>query len=73
MNESPAGASIMSGHITDDGQGAVRLIEWQAGSPLGTRKAGTDHPARQVEAVSADLSGPAKQLEAELAAVCDRN
>ena len=35
VNETPAGASIMSGHVTETGEGAVRLIEWRAGSPNG--------------------------------------
>ena len=33
VNDTPAGASIMSGHVTEDGEGAVRLIEWRAGIP----------------------------------------
>ena len=68
VNDQPAGASIMSGHVTEDGKGAVRLIEWRAGSPKWV-PAKVEEIIRQrtVEAVSADLGGPAKQIEAELA------
>ena len=72
VNESPAGASIMSGHVTETGEGAVRLIEWRAGSPEWVpQKIAEIIGARQVEAVSADLGGPAKQIHAELEAVCE--
>ena len=72
VNETPAGASIMSGHVTETGEGAVRLIEWRAGSPEWVpAKVKEIVAARQVEAVSADLGGPAKQIHAELEAVCE--
>ena len=74
VNDQPAGASIMSGHVTETGQGAVRLVEWRAGCPRWVpQKVEEIIGARTVEAVSADLGGPAKQVHAELQAVCDRN
>ena len=52
VNEVPAGASIMSGHVTETGEGAVRLIEWRAGSPEWVpAKVAEIIGARQVEAV----------------------
>ena len=59
VNDTPAGASIMSGHVTETGQGAVRLIEWRAGSPAWVpAKVEEIIGDRTVEAVSADLGGP---------------
>ena len=45
VNDNPAGASIMSGHITEDGQGGGTADRMAGRHPdMGTRQSGRDHP-----------------------------
>lgn len=74
VNEAPDGASVTSGYETEDGGVAVRLIDWRQGSPrwvIGTVAAIIEK--RQVEAISVDGGGPARQIFAELSALCERH
>lgn len=73
VNDEPAGASVVSGHPTDDGV-AVRVLEWRYGSPrwvVSLVQRIIDQ--RSVEAVVVDAGGPARQVVAELKELCDAN
>jgi hypothetical protein len=70
VNDSPAGAAVVSGHLAEDGHGAARVIEWRAGSPRwAIDKVAEVLRDRSVAALVADFGGPAKSIEAELKAV----
>lgn len=75
VNDAPVGASIATGHLydEDDTDGvAVRVTEWQYGSPHWVPARVADMIAnRSVEAVVGDFGGPAKQIEAEIRSICD--
>lgn len=71
VNDSPPGAAVSTGHLSTAGP-AVRLIEWRFGSS--TWVPGFIEEVireRTVEAVVADFGGPARQIQAELTAICD--
>lgn len=71
VNEQPQGATVSTGHLTDDGA-AVRPIEWRPGTPAWVPgKVREVLQSRQVEAVVADFGGPARVLKAEIQAVCE--
>ena len=71
VNESPAGASLATGHLTDEGA-AVRPIAYQPGTPTWVPgKVREILRQRDVEAVVADFGGPARVLKAEIQAVCE--
>jgi hypothetical protein len=72
VNEEPAGASVATGHLDSEGRMAGRVIEWRYGSPRWVaefcRKVVRE---RDVEAVIADLGGPARAIREEIQALCD--
>src|SRR5690606_26060635 len=71
VNDEPVGASVASGHVTDE-HTAARLIRWQYGSPRWVPdlvKSIIAH--RKVEAVVYDPGSPTKQIEADLEAICE--
>lgn len=75
VNDSPAGASVTTGHLGDDDgsvKGVSRLVEWRYGSPQWIPEfVGQLIGDRHVEAVVADFGGPAKQVQAEVEVICE--
>jgi hypothetical protein len=72
VNDEPAGSAVATGHLDDEGRMAGRVIEWRAGSPRWVadfcRQVIRN---REVEALVADLGGPARAIRGELQALCD--
>lgn len=73
VNEEPPGATVTTGHIAADESSATDISKWQYGSPYWV----PDYLAqmftrRKVEAVVADFGGPARQIKAEIEAVCEK-
>jgi hypothetical protein len=77
INDEPAGAAVATGHLGEvDGVvgGAVRIIEARYGTPrwLPSYVEGVLR-SREVEAVVGDFGGPAREVKAELTAICEEN
>lgn len=67
VNESPEGAAVSAGHLTPEGQIAVRLLEWRSGSPSWVPGYIAEIvKERVVQAIWADFGGPARQLRRDL-------
>ena len=77
VNDEPSGAAVATGHLGEvDGVvgGAVRIIEARYGTPrwLPAYIEGVLR-SREVEAVVGDFGGPAREVKAELTALCEEN
>jgi hypothetical protein len=67
VNDTPAGATITSAHLADDGAVALRTVEWRQGAPTWvTRTLGEIMGVREVEAIVSDFGGPAKTIRREV-------
>jgi hypothetical protein len=73
VNDEPSGAAVVSGHLAED-LVATRVMEWRLGSPRWLPEFVEDViRKRDVEAVVADLGGPAREIKAELKQICEDN
>lgn len=73
VNDEPAGAALATGHVTDDGNVAARVVRYRIGTPTWVpAELDVMLSKRQVEAVVVDLAGPARQIASQLEAVCER-
>lgn len=72
VNDEPAGATVSTSHLTDDGRVAVRVVQWRYGTPrwipeLVERMV----DERDVEAIVYDAGGPARELKPDLEAIAE--
>lgn len=73
VNNSPAGASLVSGHMTEDGNIATRLIQnVQTGSQRWIFDTIREiHQKRTIETIVGDFGGPSRQIYEELKDLCE--
>lgn len=72
VNDEPSGATVSTGHITQENYGAIRTIENRFGQPGWVpQKVAEIIAQRKVEAVVADFGGPARTLKTELEVLCE--
>jgi hypothetical protein len=72
VNEEPMGATVTTGHITQESLGAVRTVENRAGSPSWVPSFIEQMTTqRKVEAVVGDFGGPARVIKTEIEAMCE--
>lgn len=72
VNDEPAGATVATGHLSDEGLAVGRVIEHRMGTPSWVPQLVDKICAeRTVEAIVLDAGGPARAVKPELAAVSE--
>lgn len=73
VNDSPPGASLVTGHLTEDGKVATRHVEHRYGSPRWVPTVVEEMlTRREVEAIVLDAGGPASAIVTDIEVLAER-